>query len=162
MKIRQESITTQLYITNKLVPPQQVILGIDVPVQFHDTISPISQSKPESSWGPYDKYKAVFPNCVLIANLTMSGMERNGNISLAAIPIFWEVQKVWMHREWTEWEPSAKCQFWPGYIWDYDFWQSILPFTIRIFTFLVAELTDWPVSTSRNRVLRRAQYREST
>ena len=68
--------------------PQPGNLGIELPVQFHDTTPPTSQSKPESSCGPYDKDKPVFPNCVHITNLTMSGMERNGNISLANIPIF--------------------------------------------------------------------------
>lgn len=90
MKIRQESIKTQLYITNKSVSPHRGILGLEVQVQFQDTMLATSQSKPETSWGPYDKGKPVFPKGVHITNLTMSGMERNLNISLPDIPKYFE------------------------------------------------------------------------
>ena len=69
MKIRQESIKTQLNITNKPMSPHPGILGLEVQVQFQDTLLATTQSKPETSWGPYDKGKPVFPNCVHITTL---------------------------------------------------------------------------------------------
>ena len=42
---------------------QPGILGLELPVYFHDTILPTSPSTPESSWGPYDQDQSIFPNC---------------------------------------------------------------------------------------------------
>ena len=71
--MRQESLKTLFYITNMSVSPEPGLFWLKLPVQFHDTILPTTQSKPESPWSTYGKDKPIFPNCVHITNLKISG-----------------------------------------------------------------------------------------